>query len=124
MQESAGDSNIKMQEPVNESDGFIHIDDLEAQAPPTKKVRLRYLSSSSSDEEVDNEEVDNEEVDNEAPILNDEVRIASGDDEADMEKDGGNEKVIKSPVRLRRSGRERKATRKSLNYHAEMRKGR
>jgi hypothetical protein len=77
-------------------------------------VRLRYLSSSSSDEEVDNE----------APILNDEVRIASGDDEADMEKDGGNEEVIESPVRLRRSGRERKATRKSLNYHAEMRKGR
>jgi hypothetical protein len=77
-------------------------------------VRLRYLSSSSSDEEVDNE----------APILNDEVRIASGDDEADMEKDGGNEKVIESPVRLRRSGRKRKATRKSLNYHAEIRKGR
>jgi hypothetical protein len=55
MQESAGDSDIEMQEPVNEGDGFIHIDDLEAQAPPTKKVRLRYLSSSSSDEEVDNE---------------------------------------------------------------------
>ena len=114
MQESAGDSNIKMQEPVNESDGFIHIDDLEAQAPPTKKVRLRYLSSSSSDEEVDNE----------TPILNDEVRIASGDDEADMEKDGGNEKVIKSPVRLRRSGRERKAIRKSLNYYVKIKKGR
>jgi hypothetical protein len=114
MQESAGDSNIKMQEPVNESDGFIYIDDLEAQAPPTKKVRFRYLSSSSSDEEVYNE----------IPIFNDEVRIASEDDEADMEKDGGNEKVIKSPVRLRRSGRERKATRKLLNYHAEMRKGR
>jgi hypothetical protein len=114
MQESVGDSDIEMQEPVNEGDGFIHIDDLEAQAPPTKKVRLRYLSSSSSDEKVDNE----------APIFNDEVRIASGDDEADMEKDEGNEEVIESPVRLRRSGRERKATRKSLNYHAEMRKGR
>jgi hypothetical protein len=114
MQESAGDSNIKMQEPVNESDGFIHIDDLEAQAPPTKKVRLRYLNSSSSDEEVDNE----------TSILNDEVRITSRDDETNMKKDKGNEEVIKSPVRLRRSGRERKATRKSLNYHAKMRKGR
>jgi hypothetical protein len=103
-----------MQEPVNKGDGFIHIDNLEAQAPPTKKVRLRYLSSSSSDEEVDNE----------TPILNDEVHIAPRDDEADMEKDRGNEEVIESPVRLRRSGRERKATRKSLNYHAEMRKGR
>jgi hypothetical protein len=114
MQKSAGDNDIKIQEPVNKSDGFIHIDDLEAQAPPTKKVRLRYLNSSSSDEEIDNE----------TPIFNDEVRITSEDDEADMEKNEGNEKVIKSLIRFRRSGRERKATKKSLNYHAKMRKGR
>ena len=57
-------------------------------------------------------------------MLNDEVRIASGDDEADMEKDENNEEIIKSLVRFCRSGRERKATRKSLNYYAEMRKGR
>jgi hypothetical protein len=36
---------------------------------------------------------------------------------------GGNE-VIESPVRPRRSGRKRQATRRSLNYHKEMRKGR
>jgi hypothetical protein len=102
-------------------------------------MKFRYLSFLSSDEKVDNEkidnekidnekidneEIDNEEVDNEALILNDEVRIASEDDEADMEKNKGNEEIIKLSVRLRRSGKKRKATRKSLNYHAKMRKGR
>jgi hypothetical protein len=37
---------------------------------------------------------------------------------------GGNAEVIESPVRPRRSGRERQATRRSLDYHKEMRKGR
>jgi hypothetical protein len=114
MQELAGDSDIEMQESVNEDDGFTHIDDLEIQAFPTKKVRLRYFSSSLSDEEVNNE----------APVFDDEIRIAFGDDEADMKKNGGNEEVIESLIRLRRSGRERKATKKLLNYHAEIRKGR
>jgi hypothetical protein len=41
-----------------------------------------------------------------------------------MEKNKGNEKIIESLIRLRRSGRERKAIKKSLNYHAKIRKGR
>ena len=36
----------------------------------------------------------------------------------------GNAEVIESPVRPRRSGRERQATRRSLDYYKEMRKGR
>jgi hypothetical protein len=46
------------------------------------------------------------------------------DDEADMKVEEGNTEVIESPAPPRRSVRERKATRKSLNYHKEMRKGR
>ena len=37
---------------------------------------------------------------------------------------GGNAEVIESPVRPRRGGRERQATRRSSDYHKEMRKGR
>jgi hypothetical protein len=37
---------------------------------------------------------------------------------------GGNAEIIKSPVRPRRSEKERQATRRSLNYHKKMRKGR
>jgi hypothetical protein len=37
---------------------------------------------------------------------------------------GDNAEGIESPVRPRRSGRERQATRRSLDYHKEMRKGR
>ena len=37
---------------------------------------------------------------------------------------GGNAEVIESPVRPRRSRRERQATKRSLDYHKEMRKGR
>jgi hypothetical protein len=114
MQELADDNNTEIQESVNESDGFTYIDDLEAQALFTKKMRFRYLSSSSSDEEVDNEIL----------MLNDKVRIASSDDETNMEKDKGNQEVIKSPVRICRSERARKATKKSLDYYKEMRKGR
>jgi hypothetical protein len=41
-----------------------------------------------------------------------------------MEKDKDNKKIIELLIRLRRSGRERKTTRKSLNYHTEIKKGR
>jgi hypothetical protein len=37
---------------------------------------------------------------------------------------GGNAEVIESPVRPRRGGRERQATKRSLDYHKKMRKGR
>jgi hypothetical protein len=37
---------------------------------------------------------------------------------------GGNAEVIESPVRPRRSRRERQATKRSLDYHKEIRKGR
>jgi hypothetical protein len=37
---------------------------------------------------------------------------------------GSNAEVIKSPVRPRRNGGERQATKRSLNYHKEMKKGR
>jgi hypothetical protein len=37
---------------------------------------------------------------------------------------GGNAEVIESPVRPRRSKRERQATKRSLDYHKEIRKGR
>jgi hypothetical protein len=37
---------------------------------------------------------------------------------------GGNAEIIKSPVRPRRSRRERQATKRSLDYHKEIRKGR
>ena len=37
---------------------------------------------------------------------------------------GGNAEVIESPVRPRRSKRERQATKRSLDYYKEMRKGR
>ena len=57
-------------------------------------------------------------------MFDDEVRNAPSDDEAGMEVDEGNEEVFESPVRPRRSERARKATRKSLNYLAEMGKGR
>jgi hypothetical protein len=114
IQESAGGSD------ADEGDEWPHIDDLypfpppPPKEPPPPKVRINYFSDLSSDEDVGNE----------APELDDEVRIASSVDEADMEVDRGNEEVIESPIRPRRSERERKATRKSLNYHAEMRKGR
>jgi hypothetical protein len=37
---------------------------------------------------------------------------------------GGNAEIIESPIRPRRNRRERQTTRRSLNYHKEMRKGR
>jgi hypothetical protein len=37
---------------------------------------------------------------------------------------GDNTEIIKSPVRPRRSRKERQATKRSLDYHKEMRKGR
>jgi hypothetical protein len=115
MQKSAGDND------ANKGDKWPHIDDLYSlsfpplkKASSSKKVRINYFSDSSS----------NENVVNETFKLNDEIRIASSVDKADIGMDRGNEKVIKSPVRPRRSGKERKAIRKSLNYRAEMRKGR
>jgi hypothetical protein len=114
IQELAGDSDIKIQEFINKDDGFTHIDNLETQAFFTKKIRFRYFSSLSSDEEINNETF----------IFNDEIRIASGNDEADIEKDRDNKKIIKLLIRFRRNGREKKATKKSLNYHAKIRKGR
>jgi hypothetical protein len=104
----------------------------------SKKSRFYYLSSSSDEEandkiiEISDEASDN--ADNEFPeefidtvnydYPSDLNKVHGFDDEADMEVEKGNTEVIESPAPPRRSVRERKATRKSLNYHKEMRKGR
>jgi hypothetical protein len=97
-------------------------------------LKLTYFSDLSSDKEINEKAIDDiieeagEKVNNDVPfeLVND----------VDY---GGNAEVIESPVREslvrelsvrespvrpRRSGRERQATRRSLNYHKKMRKGR
>jgi hypothetical protein len=55
-----------------------------------------------------------DEVIDEAFVFDEEVRIDSSDEEAVMEETGGNEEVIKSSVRPRRSSYARRAPKKSL----------
>jgi hypothetical protein len=77
--------------------------------------------NSSSDGEINEEAADDiteEAAEEVIEEVNDDVPFELVDD------DGGNAEVIESPVRPRRSGRERQATRRSLDYHKEMRKGR
>jgi hypothetical protein len=77
--------------------------------------------NSSSDGEINEEAADDiteETAEEVIEEVNDDVPFELVDD------DGGNAEVIESPVRPRRSGRERQATRRSLDYHKEMRKGR
>ena len=110
----------------------------------SKKNRFHYLSSSSDEEandkiiEISDEASDIDEIidnaDNEFPeefidtvnydYPSDLNEVHGFDDEADMEVEESNTEVIESPAPPRRSVRERKATRKSLDYHKEMRKGR
>jgi hypothetical protein len=104
----------------------------------SKKSRFHYLSFSSDEEandkiiEISDEASDN--ADNEFPVEfidtvnydypSDLNEVHGFDDEADIEVKEGNTEVIKSPAPPRRSVRERKATKKSLDYHKEMKKGR
>jgi hypothetical protein len=91
-------------------------------------LKLTYFNDLSSDGEINEEATDDiikkagEKVIEE---VNDDVPFELVDD-VDY---GGNAEVIESliresPVRPRRSGRERQATKRSLDYHKEMRKGR
>jgi hypothetical protein len=106
--------------------------DLTASPRRRKRLKLTYFSDSSSDGEINEEATDDitEEATDDiteeaAEEVNDDVPFELVDD-VDY---GGNAEVIESPVREspvrpRRSGRERQATRRSLDYHKEMRKGR
>jgi hypothetical protein len=104
----------------------------------SKKSRFHYLSSSSDEEANDkiikiSDEASNN-ADNEFPeefidtvnydYPSDLNKVHGFDDEADIEVEKGNTKIIESPASPRRNVRERKAIRKSLNYYKEMRKGR
>jgi hypothetical protein len=102
-------------------------------------LKLTYFSDLSSDGEI-NEEATDDITEEAGEEINDDVSFELVDD-VDY---GGNAEVIESPVREspvrespvrespvrespvrpRRSGRERQATRRSLDYHKEMRKGR
>jgi hypothetical protein len=88
-----------------------------------KRLKLTYLSDSSNDREINEKATDDiteKAAEKIIEEINDDVPFELVDD-VDY---GGNAKVIESPVRPRRSERERQAIRKSLNYHKEMRKGR
>jgi hypothetical protein len=101
----------------------IEIIDLTASPRRRKRLKLTYFSDLSSDREINEEAIDDitEEAAKEViEEVNDDVPFELVDD-VDY---GGNAKVIESPVRPRRSERERQATRRSLNYHKKMRKGR
>ena len=96
-------------------------------------MKLTYFSDSSSDEEINEEATDDITVEAAEEVIeeiNDDVPFEFVDDvdyrvnAAVMEVDGGNAEVMESPVRPRRSGRERQATRRPLPYRKEMRKGR
>jgi hypothetical protein len=99
----------------------------------SKKSRFHYLSF-SNDEEANDKiiEISDETSDNDEKFIDtvnydypsDLNKVHGFDDEADMKMKEGNTEVIESPAPPRRSVRERKATRKSLNYYKEMRKGR
>jgi hypothetical protein len=97
--------------------------DLTASPRRRKRLKLTYFSDSSSDGEI-NEEATDDITEEAAEEVNDDVPFELVDD-VDY---GGNAEVIESlvresPVRPRRSGRERQATRRSLDYHKEMRNG-
>jgi hypothetical protein len=86
-------------------------------------LKLTYLSDSSSDGEI-NEEATDDIIKKAAEKIIEEVNDNVPFELVNNVDYGDNAEVIKSPVRPRRSGKERQATRKSLNYHKEMRKGR
>jgi len=109
------------------------IETIDLTASPRKRLKLTYFSNLSSDGKINEEATDDitEEAGEEViEEVNDDVPFELVDD-VDY---GGNAEVIESPVREspvrespvrpRRSGRERQATRRSLDYHKEMRKGR
>jgi hypothetical protein len=76
-----------------------------------------------SDGEINEEATDNiteEAAEEIIEEVNDDVSFELVDD-VDYE---GNAEVIESPVRSRRNRKERQATRRSLDYHKEIRKGR
>jgi hypothetical protein len=86
-------------------------------------LKLIYFSDSSSDREINKKATDNI-TEKAGKEINDDVPFELVDD-VDY---GGNAEIIESlvresPVRPRRNRRERQATRRSLNYHKEMRKG-
>jgi hypothetical protein len=86
-------------------------------------LKLIYFGDLSSDREINEEVTDDiteKAVEEVIEEVNDDVSVELVDD-VDY---GGNAEVIESPVRLRRSGRERQATRRSLDYYKKMRKGR
>jgi hypothetical protein len=109
----------------------------------SKKSRFHYLSSSDeeandkiikiSDEASDNNEIinnaDNEFSEKFIDTVNYDYpsnlnKVHGFDDEADIKIEKDNTEVIESPAPSRRSVRKKKATRKSLNYHKEIKKGR
>jgi hypothetical protein len=102
-------------------------------ASPRKRLKLTYFCDSSSDKEINEKATDDitEKADEKIiEEINNDVLFELVND-VDYE---GNAEIIESPireslvreslVRPRRSERERQATRRSLNYHKEMRKGR
>jgi hypothetical protein len=97
--------------------------DLTVSPKRRKRLKLTYFSDSSSDREI-NEEVTDDITEEAAKEVIEEVNDDVPFELVDDVDYGGNAKVIESPVRPRRSGRERQATRRSLDYHKEMRKGR
>jgi hypothetical protein len=86
-------------------------------------LKLTYFSDLSSDGEINEEAIDDiieEAAEKIIEEINDDVPFELVND-VDYE---GNAEIIESPVRSRRSKRERQATRRSLDYHKKMRKGR
>jgi hypothetical protein len=87
-------------------------------------LKLTYFSDSSSDREINKEATDD--------ITEEAGEKVNNDVSFELVNDvdyGINAEVIKSPVREspirpRRSGRKKQATRRSLDYYKEMRKGR
>jgi hypothetical protein len=104
----------------------------------SKKSRFYYLSFSSDEEANDKiikisdeifDNADNEFSEKFIDTVNydypsDFNKIHGFDNEADIKVKKGNTEIIKSPASPRRSVRERKAIRKSLNYYKEIKKGR
>jgi hypothetical protein len=87
-------------------------------------LKLTYFSDLSSDGEINKEATDNI-TEKAGKEVNDDVSFELVND-VDY---GDNAEIIKSlvresPIRSRRNGRERQATRRSLNYYKEIRKGR
>jgi hypothetical protein len=101
----------------------------------SKKSRFHYLSFSSDEETNDkiikifDEASNNNEFFEEfIDIVNYDYlsgfnKVYEFDDEADIKIKEGNTEIIELPALSRRNVRERKATRKSLNYYKKMKKG-